>query len=196
LGKTFHSAQKDMAERVRRVERGVRQIQQREDRKAQELTIPVDLWLQSGLEEGGILVIQPDPEIRRRLARILRRRGHKFQAVEGGQQALSAFRKASFSLMIVHWGIFQKSSDLVKLLRKSFPRTRIIITSSNFAWPNENSAGAQLGMEALEAGAYAYMPEQRIRRNIITCVETTLSSNARACPVLMSGLACNQRCVV
>jgi DNA-binding response OmpR family regulator len=185
-----------MAERVRRVEREVRQIQQRENRKAQELTMPVDLWLQSGLEEGGILIIQPDPEIRRRLARALRRRGHKFQAVEGGQQALVAFRKASFSLMIVHWGIFQKSSDLVKWLRKSFPRTRIIITSADFAWPNENFAGAQLGMEALEAGAFAYMPEQRIRRNIITCVETALSSNARACPVLMSGLACNQRCVV
>jgi DNA-binding response OmpR family regulator len=185
-----------MEARVRRVEEEVRRIQRREDRKVQDLTVPVDLWLGSDFKEGGILIIQRDPTVRRRLANALRRQGYKVRTVEGGQQALSAFRQASYSLMIVRWGIFQRSSDLVGLLRRAFPQTRVIITSPNFAWPNENAAGAQRGMEALEAGAYSYIPEQHIRRNILACVETALASKEKACPVLMSGSACNLQCVV
>ena len=185
-----------MAERVRRIEEETRQIERREYQKTQNLTIPVDLWLQSGLEEGGILIVHQNRDLRRRLASILTRRGYKVRAVDGGREAQSALRKSSYSLIIVHWGIFQRSSDLVSLLRKSFPRTRLIITSPNFAWPSENSVRAQRGMEALEAGAYAYMPDQYIRSSIETCVETTLSSNMKACPVLMSGMACNQKCFI
>ena len=196
MGKSFYSAEKDMEERGRRIEEEVRRVEQREDRKAQNLTVPVDLWLDSGLEEGGILIIQRNPTVRRRISNALRRRGHKIRVVEGGREALSAFRQASYSLIVVHWGIFQRSSDLVGFLRKAFPQTRIIITSPNFAWPNENTAGAERGMEALEAGAYSYIPERYIRRNILNCVETALASKEKACPVLMSGLACNLRCVV
>jgi DNA-binding response OmpR family regulator len=184
-----------MEERLRRIEEEVRQIERREDRKAQNLTVPVDLWLDSGsVEEGGILIIQRNANVRRRLANMLRRRGYKVRPVEGGRQALSAFRQASYSLMIIHWGIFQRSSDLVGLLRKAFPQTRIIITSPNFAWPSENAAGAQRGMEALEAGAYCYIPQKHIRRNILTCVEAALVSTEKACPVLISGRACNLQC--
>ena len=197
LGRTFYSAQRDMEERVRRVEEEVSRIRGREERKAQELTIPVDLWLHSGLKEGGILIIHGNPTARRRLTNALVRRGYKVRTVEGGREALSAFRQASYSLIIVNWGtFFQRSSDVVGLLRKAFPQTKIIITSPNFAWPNENSAGAQRGMEALEAGAYSYLPERHIRRNILTCVERALVSREKACPVLMSGLACNLQCIV
>ena len=185
-----------MEDRVRRIEEEVRRFAEREDRKVQELTIPVDLWLDSGLEEGGILIIQRNPTVRRRLTDALVRRGYKARAVEGGRQALSAFRQASYSLIVVHWGIFQRSSDLVGLLRKAFPQTRIIITSPNFAWPNENTSSSQRGIEALEAGAYSYIPEQHIRRNIVTCVETAMASKEKACPVLMSGRACNLQCVI
>jgi CheY-like chemotaxis protein len=196
LGRTFHSAEKDMEDRVRRIEEEVRRIAGREDRKAQELTIPAELWLESGLEEGGILVIQQNATVRRRLTNALRRQGYKVKAVEGGRQALSAFRRASYSLIVVHWGMFQRSGDLVTMLRKAFPQTRIIITSPRFAWQNENADGAQLGMEALEAGAFSYIPEQHIRRNILTCVKTAMASKEKACPVLMSGLACNLQCIV
>jgi DNA-binding NtrC family response regulator len=185
-----------MEDRVRRIEEEVRQITGREYRKTQDLTVPVDLWLGSGLAEGGILIIQRNPTVRRRLANALRRRGYKIRAVEGGQQVLSAFRQASYSLIVVNMGIFLRSSELVGLLRKAFPQTRIIITSPDFAWPSENDAGAQRGMEALEAGAYSYIPERHIRRNIITCVETALVSKERACPVLLSGRACNLQCVI
>lgn len=196
LGRTFYSAQRDMKERVRRVEEEVGRIREREERKAQELTVPVDLWLRSGLKEGGILIIQQNPTVRRRLTNALARRGYRVRTVEGGRQALSALRQASYSLIIVHWGtFFQRSSDLVGLLRKAFPQTKIIITSPNFAWPNENSSGAQRGMEALEAGAYSYIPEQHIRRNVLTCVERALVSREKACPVLMDGLACNLQCI-
>ena len=81
------------------------------------------------------------------------------------------------------------------LLRRAFPQTRIIITSPDFAWPNDSAAGAERGMEALEAGAYSYIPEKDIRRNILTCVEAALASRERACQVLMSDRACNLGCV-
>ena len=117
-------------------------------------------------------------------------------AVEGGDQALWALRKASYSLIVVHWQVFQQSSELVGLLRKAFPQMRIIITSNRFAWPSENNDGGERGMEALNAGAYSYIPEQHIRRNIVTCVETALVSKEKSCPVLLSGRACNLQCVV
>jgi DNA-binding NarL/FixJ family response regulator len=196
LGRTFYSAQKEIEEKLRRLEENYRQIERREQQKSQDLTIPLDLWLKSGLEEGGVLIIQSNPNIRNMLFNRLRNRGYKVRAVVGGEQALAAFREASYSLVVVHWGIFQKSSELVSLLRKAFPQTRIIITSSNFAWVNENSARAQNGLEALEAGAYSYLPDQHIRRSILRCVETALKSKERACPVLLSGMACNLRCVI
>jgi DNA-binding NtrC family response regulator len=185
-----------MAERVRRAEEEARRIREREERKVQNLTTPVWLWLESGTKEGGILVIQPNADIRRRLTRRLRRWNYQVQAVEGGPQALNALRKASYGLIIVHWGIFQRSSDLVGLMRKAYPYSKIIITSPNFAWPTENAAGAQRGLEALEAGAYSYIPENRIRRNILRCAETAMSSKEKACPVLLSGRACNLQCVI
>ena len=185
-----------MEEKVRQIEEHVNQIAGLEERKVEDLTVPLDLWLDSGLEEGGILIIQRNPNIRRKLAEALTRRRYKVQKVEGAPQALAAFRKASFSLMIVHWGIFQTSGELVGLLRKAFPQTKIIITSPDFAWPSENAAGGQRGMEALQAGAYAYVPENKISRNILTCVETALSSKEKACPVLMSGRSCNLQCVI
>ncbi len=196
MGRTFHSAEKNMNDRVRRVEEEVKRIAERETRKAQELMVPVDLWLGSGIKEGGILIIQRNATVRRRLTNALVRRGYKVKTVEGGRQALAAFRQASYSLIIIHWGIFQKSSDLVGLLRKAFPQTRIIITSPDFAWPNEDTNASQRGLEALEAGAYSYIPEQHIRRNILACVETAMASKEKACPVLMSGRACNLQCVV
>ncbi len=196
MGRSYYPANRDMQERVRRVEERVRQIREREQQKVQDLTMPVDLWLGSGLKEGGILIVQENDTIRRRLSRALRRRNYRVRAVSGGLEARDALLKATYSLIVVHWGIFQRSSDLVGLLRKAFPQTRIIITSPKFAWPNENSAAAQSGLEALEAGAYSYIPEQHIRRNILTCVETALSSKERACPVLLNGLACNLHCVI
>ena len=196
MSRTYHSAERKMAEQVRQIEEKANQIMKREERKAENLKIPVDLWLKSGLREGGILIIQQNPTVRRRLTNALRRRNYTVRAVEGGPQALAALRQASYSLMVVHWGIFQRSGDLVSLLRKAFPQTRLIITSPNFAWQSEDVAGAERGMEALEAGAYAYIPEQHIRRNILTCVETAMSSKEKACPVLLSGRACNLQCVV
>ena len=196
MGRTYHSAERNMEERVRQVEEKVNQISNREERKAQELAIPVDLWLDSGLQEGGILVVQENERVRTRLTSALRRRNYKVQAVSGALEARAALQKASYDLMVIYWGIFQRSSDVVNLLRKAFPHTRIIITSPNFAWPNENAAGAQHGLEALKAGAYSYIPEQHIRRNILTCVETAMSSKEKACPVLLSGRACNLHCVI
>lgn len=196
MGKTYHSAERDMAERVRQIEERVIQISKREQRKADNLTIPAQLWMESGLQEGGILIINPNGHIRTRLGDELRRRNYKVLAVGDGQQAHNALKKSSYSLMIVHWGIFQRSSDLVNLIHKAFPRTRIIITSPNFAWPNESTDAAQRGLDALAAGAYSYIPEQHIRRNILTCVETALSSKEKSCPVLTDGLACNLQCVI
>lgn len=181
---------------MRSIEEQVRQVENREERKSQSLTVPVDLWIDSGLEEGGILVIQRDPDLRRSLGNRLRRRGYKVQVVEGGRDALVALRKASFSLMIVNWGIFQSSSELVGMLRKAFPQTRIIITSSNFTWPNENISGARSGMESLEAGAYSYIPDQHINASLMKCVETAMNAKEKACPVLISGLSCNLKCFI
>ena len=196
LGRSFYSAQKEIEEKLRQIEARFREIERREERKVQNLTVPVDLWLDNSIEEGGILIIQRNPNIRRILANILRRQGYKIRTAESGHQALSAFRKASYSLMIIHWGIFQRSSDLVGLLHKAFPQTRIIITSPNFAWPNENAAGAWRGMKAIEAGAYSYVPERHMRTSILKCIEMALASKERACPVLRSGGTCNLRCVL
>lgn len=196
MGRSYYSAKKNMEERVRRVQEEVKRIADREERKAQNLTIPSELWRISGFAEGGVLIIQQSERIRRRLGDALRRRGHRVMAVEGGDQALWALRKASYSLVVIHWQVFQQSSELVGLLRKAFPQMRIIITSPRFTWPSENADGGQRGMEALNAGAYSYIPEQHIRRNIVTCVETALVSKEKSCPVLLSGKACNLQCVI
>jgi len=95
VGRSYYSANRSMDKRVRRIEERVRQIREREQRKVQELTIPVDLWLGSGLNEGGILVVQENGTIRNRLAGALRRRNHKVHAVPGGMAARDALLKAS-----------------------------------------------------------------------------------------------------
>ncbi len=194
--RSLYSAEKDMEERVRLVEEMVNRLSDREDRKAQGLTVPADLWAESGLEEGGILIIQPDQPLRDRIARRLTRRGYKVKTTAGGADVLAALRKSSFSIVIVRWGIFQSSGELVGLIRKAFPQTRIIITSPDFAWPNENSIGARNGWEALEAGAFSYIPNQYINRNVVQCVETALSAKEKSCPVLAAGLECNLRCYI
>jgi len=196
LGRSLYSAEKDMEERVRRIEEQLRQMEEREDRKAQGLTIPSDLWAESGLEEGGILVIQRDPDLRRRIVNRLTRLGYKVKALEGGPEVLAAFRKASYSLIIVQWGIFQTSGELVGLLRKAFPQTRVIITSANFAWPNENAVGANNGRDSLNSGAFSYIPEQYVNRTVVRCAETAMIAKEKSCPVLEAGLACNLRCFI
>ena len=196
MGKTFHAAQRDMSRKVRRLDREVRQLARREQRKVEDLTVPVDLWLSSGTADGGVLIVHHDEPLRRWIARRLRRQGYKARAVETGRLALSALREASYTVMVVHWGTFRKADELVNLLRKAFPRTRYIIVSNKFAWPTENAEAGQQGLDVLEAGAYAYMPERDVRRNIITCVEAALASKERACPVLLNGRACDQRCVI
>ena len=196
MGKTFHAAQRDMEQKVRRLNREARQLAQREQRKVEDLTLPVELWLSSGTADGGVLIVHHDEPLRRWIARSLRRQGYKARAVETGRLAISALREASYTVMVVHWGTFRKADELVNLMRKAFPRTRFIIVSNKFDWPAENAEAGQQGLDVLEAGAYAYMPERDIRKNIITCVEAALASKERACPVLLSGRACNQQCVI
>ena len=196
MGKTFHAAQRDMAQKVRRLDEEVRQLAQREQRKVENLSVPVELWLSSGTADGGVLIVHHDEPLRTWIADRLIGQGYRARAVETGRLALSALRAASYTVMVVHWGTFRKADELVNLLRKAFPRTRYIIVSPRFAWPTENAEAGQQGLDVLEAGAYAYMPEQDMRRNIISCVEAALASKERACPVLLSGRACNQQCVI
>ena len=194
LGRSFYSAEKDMEERVRRVEEELSRIERREDNKYQIVGMPADLWMESGSEEGGILIIQDDWNIRSRIANNLRTRGYKVQEASNDQGAVSALRKASYSLMIVPWVIFEKSSEFVRFLRKAFPQTRIIITSPSFAWSSEDVVGASHGKDALIAGAYSYVPDRHIDENILTCVESAMRSREKSCPVLLAGFACNLRC--
>ncbi len=194
MGRPLYSAEKDMEDRVQRVESERSRIEKREDGKYQIVGTPVDLWLESGYEEGGILVIQGDLGIRSRIANALRTRGYKVQEASDDREAISALRKASFSLMIVPWVMFEKSSDFVSLLRKAFPQTKIIITSPSFAWSSEDLVGADHGKDALTAGAYSYVPDSHIDDSILTCVESAMRSEGKSCPVLLAGLSCNLRC--
>jgi ActR/RegA family two-component response regulator len=158
--------------------------------------MPADLWMESGSEEGGILIIQDDWNIRSRIANALRIRGYKIQEASTEQDAVSAFHKASYSLMIVPWVMFERSSEFVRFLRKAFPQTRIIITSPSFAWSSEDVVGAAHGNDALIAGAYSYVPDRHIDESILTCVESAMRSREKSCPVLLAGLACNLRCTL
>ena len=196
LGKTLHAAQRDMAQKVRRLDEETRQLAEREQRKVRNLSIPVELWLSSGTADGGVLIVHHDEPLRTWIADRLIGQGYRATAVETGQLALSALRAASYTVMLVHWGTFKRADELVNLLRKAFPRTRSIIVSNKFEWPADNDEAGQRGLDVLEAGAYAYMPERDIRSNIISCIEATLASKERACPVLLSGRACDQQCVI
>ena len=187
-------AERDMDERVRRIEQEANRLERREDEKNRIVMTPVDLWLEGGTEDGGILVIHGDTTIRPRIMRILRRRRYKVQQASGEREVMLALRKASYSLMIVPWAFFESSSDFVGLLRRAFPQTKIIITSPRFAWSSESVVGANLGKEALEAGAYSYVPDPHIDRSLLTCVDSAMKSKERACPVLMAGLPCNLLC--
>lgn len=196
MGRAYYSAEKDMEDKVRRIEEEFNRIESREDRKSVTIGMPVELWLESGFDEGGILVVNSDGNLRSRIANSLRARGYKVQESSGGPDAIALLRKFSFSLMIVPWVMFERSGDFVSLLRKAFPQTKIIITSPNFAWSSENVVGASQGKNALEAGAYSYVPDRHIDRSLLTCVESSLKSHERSCPVLMSGLACNLKCTL
>ncbi|MGB9595146.1 MAG: hypothetical protein ACPL7B_02595 [Candidatus Poribacteria bacterium] len=196
MGRTYYSTEKDMEDKVRRIEEEFSRIESREDRKSMTVGMPIELWLESGFDEGGILVINSDGNIRSRIANSLRTRGYKVQESYGGPDVMSILRKFSFSLMIVPWVMFERSGDFVSLLRKAFPQTKIIITSPNFAWSSENVVGASYGKNALEAGAYSYVPDRHIDRSLLTCVESSMKSHERSCPVLMSGLTCNLRCTL
>jgi len=196
LGSSLYSAEKDMEERVKRVEEERGRIERREDLKYQMVGMSADLWMESGSEEGGILVIHGDWNIRSRIANMLRTRGYKVQEASNDREAVSALRKASFSLMIVPWVMFEKSSEFVSFLRKAFPQTRIIITSPNFAWSSEDLVGANHGKDALVAGAYSYVPDRHIDDSILTCIESGMRSREKSCPVLLAGLPCNLRCTL
>ena len=196
MGRSFYSAEKDMEERVRRVNEEVSRIEKREDGKYQIVGMPVDLWMESGSEEGGILVIQGDWNVRSRIANTLRTRGYKVQEASSDRDAESALRKASYSLTIVPWLMFEKSGEFVSFIRKAFPQTRIIITSSSFAWSSEDIVGANHGRDALMAGAYSYVPDLHIDESILTCVESAMRSREKSCPVLLAGLPCNLRCTL
>lgn len=196
MGRTYYSAEKDMEDKVRRIEQDFNRIENREDRKFMAVGMPIELWLESGFDEGGILVINSDVNIRSNIANSLRTRGYKVHETSGGHDVMSLLRKFSFSLMIVPWVMFERSGDFVSLLRKAFPQTRIIITSPNFAWSSENVVGASHGKNALDAGAYSYVPDKHIDRSLLTCVESAMKSHERSCPVLMNGLACNLKCTL
>ncbi|MBD3181279.1 hypothetical protein GF312_03235 [Candidatus Poribacteria bacterium] len=195
MGGSYYSSQKKMDEKVRQIQDYVRQIEQREQRKFENATMPADLWVESGLREGGILIIHPNERIRRRLIRSLERQRHQVTAVDHDERALRLLRKFNYNAIILQWGIFRRSSDLVSLLRKAFPNTKIIITSPKFAWLSESSEGAELGLDALQAGAYSYIPNKYIERNAATCLETALSSPEKACPVLLTGRSCQFQCI-
>jgi len=171
-------------------------IEKREDQRSQMTSLPLDLWLESGFDEGGILVIHSDLNIRNGIASQLRIRGYKVNEASNNREASSAFKKSSYVLMIIPWVIYEKSSDFVSLLRKAFPQTRIIITSPSFAWSSESVTGAELGKMALNAGAYSYVPDNHISEVITTCVQSATKANLVSCPVLLAGLPCNLRCVL
>lgn len=196
MGKSLYSAEKDMEERVRRIEELVNRIQDREDKKYDLITFPVDLWLESGYEEGGVLIINEDANLRISVANVLRSRGYKVVDVSDGQGALSALRKSTFSVMVVPWVIFEKSGDFVNVLRKAFPQTKIVITSSRFAWSNEDISASLEGRSALDAGAYSYVPDKHILKTVPICVESAIKSVEKSCPVLIAGLPCNLRCML
>ncbi|MEK7399439.1 MAG: response regulator [Candidatus Poribacteria bacterium] len=196
MGRSYYSAEKDMEDKVRRIEEEFNRVIIREDRKSMSVGFPIDIWLESGFDEGGILVINSDSNIRSRIVNSLRIRGYKVQEASGGPDVMTLLHKSSFSLMIVQWVMFEKSGDFVSMIRKALPQTRIIITSPNFAWSSENVVGASNGKNALDAGAYSYVPDQHIDRSILTCVESSMKSHERSCPVLLSGLACNLKCTL
>lgn len=190
------SAEKDMEQRLQRIEERFQQILRREDQKTETTTMPLDLWLDGGIEDGGILLIRMGENVNKHIGQILRNAGYKFSAARDMREIMSAFKKASYSIAIVPWMVFESSAELVALLRKAFPQTKIIITSSEFAWSSENMAGASRGMEALRAGAYSYLPEQHITESVLRCVESALQSKVQSCPVLTHGLPCNLRCTL
>lgn len=194
MGGTLYSAEKDMEERVRRVDQEINRIEKREDSKFQTVTMPVDLWLDSGYEDAGILVIHGDATMRLGIAGILRTRGYKVQEASSEREAMFAFRKANYGLMIIPWVFYERSGDFVGLLRKSFPQTKIIITSPSFAWSSENVVGYGKGKDALLAGAFSYVPDQHINRSLLTCVESAMKSKEKSCPILLAGLPCNLLC--
>jgi CheY-like chemotaxis protein len=117
LGRSYYSAERDMEDKVRRLEEEFGRIEKREDRKSMVVGMPVNMWLESGFDEGGILVINGDGNIRSRIANSLRTRGYKVQEASGGPDVMSVLRKSTFSLMIVPWVMFESSGDFVNFLR-------------------------------------------------------------------------------
>ncbi len=196
MGKNLYFSEKDIEDRLRTIEETISHIERREDQHSFLTTLPVDLWLESSLEEGGIIIIHPDYNIRTTIANLIRNFGYKVSTASNDQEAISLLRKYSFSVMIVQWMLYEKSGDFVKLLRKAFPQTKVIILSPNFAWSNESVVGASLGKNALDAGAFSYVPEKHINETIATCVQSAIKYNYGSCPVLVKGLPCNLRCTI
>lgn len=196
MGRDLYFSEKDIEDRLRTIEENISFIEKREDQHSLLATLPVDLWLESGLDEGGIIVIHQDLNIRTMIANLLKNLRYKVTLASNDQEAISALKKYSFSIMIVQWMLYEKSGDFVKLLRRAFPQTKVIILSPSFAWSNESVVGASLGKNALDAGAFSYVPEKHINETVATCVQTAIKSNYGSCPVLVNGLPCNLRCTI
>ncbi len=75
MSKNIYFSEKDMEDRLRTIEETISYIEKREDRHFFLTTFPVDLWLESSLEEGGIIIIHSDYNVRSTIANSLKEFG-------------------------------------------------------------------------------------------------------------------------
>lgn len=101
------------------------------------------------IEQGRILVVDDEPQIRRVLQRSLATRGYQVQVAPGGQEALDVFRRWSPDLIITDLSMPQVNGLELCHRVRAISRVPIIVLSVK--------GEERIKVEALDAGADDYV---------------------------------------
>jgi len=101
------------------------------------------------IEQGRILVVDDEPQIRRVLQRSLAARGYQVQVAPGGEEALDVFRRWSPDLVITDLSMAQMNGLELCHRVRAISRVPIIVLSVK--------GEERIKVEALDAGADDYV---------------------------------------
>ena len=120
------------------------------------------------MEKQSILIVEDDHHLRDLLVEIFKREGHTTEAAASGQEALNKAKEAFFNLAFLDINLPDLSGlELIKPLKALHPDMALIVLTGS---PSEETA-----VQALNAGAAAYLIKPITRNALLTTMEQVLA---------------------